>query len=99
MTDRLHTQPLPITRWVDAGDQGKSAARPSLAKPPCTPGLRWIETENLVVTRPESMWSGDAGDESTENDGWAMDGLVNGSMDGAMDGGREIAVDGRMMMD
>ena len=32
-------------------------------------------------------------------DGWAMDGLVDGSMDGAMDGGREIAVDGRMMMD
>ena len=52
-----------------------------------------------MVTRPESMWSGEAGDESTENDGWAMDGLVNGSMDGAMDGGREIAVDGRMMMD
>ena len=51
----------------------------------------------------ESMWSGEAGDESIENDGWEIDGLVDGlvdgSMDGAMDGGREIAVDGRMMMD
>ena len=84
------------------GRSGKICCTPlprEAAQHASSPGLRWIETENLVVTRPESMWSGEAGDESTENDGWAMDGLVNGSMDGAMDGGREIAVDGRMMMD
>jgi hypothetical protein len=45
----------------------------------------------------ESMWSGEAGDESIENDGWEIDGLVDGlvdgSMDGAMDGGTYWAME------
>ena len=45
----------------------------------------------------ESMWSGEAGDESIENDGWEIDGLVDGLVDGSMDGGdgrRNILGDG-----
>ena len=41
--------------------------------------------------------SNEAGDESIENDGWEIDGLVDGlvdgSMDGAMDGGTYWAMD------
>ena len=54
------------------------------------------------MTRPESMWSREVGDESIrprtmdgrhgEMDG-LVDGLVDGSMDGAMDGGTYWAME------